>query len=112
MVSGIHDHVLLSLPWAEKTCTFLQLWVWMQAVLCTYTAHRTARKGGLGIQSDISRQNKMTEGKGSCCHIESGLNCGIWKLHKRCYTLLAWTLDTEVERESLCLVISPCFVAG
>lgn len=35
-------------------------------------------KGGLGIQSAISRQDKMTEGKGSCCHVESELNCGIW----------------------------------
>lgn len=70
------------------------------------------REGGLGMWSDSSRQNKMPEGKGSCCHVESGLNWGIWCLHVRCCTLLAWTLDTEVERQSLCLGIGPCSVPG
>lgn len=114
MVSRIHSHVLLSQTWADKTWTtkvyasFSSCKVVCNTVLRTYAAHGTAvRKGGLGIRGDISRQNKMTEGKGSYCHIESGLNCGIWSC-----TLLAWTLDTEVERESLCLVIAPCSVSG
>lgn len=108
MISGIHYHVLVSQAWAAKAGTFLQL----QGSAPTQLTELLQRKGGLGVPSVTSRQNKVTEGKGSCCHIESGLNCGIWKLRKRCYIRLAWTLDTEVERKGLCLVISPCSLSG